>query len=179
MAREPRWKRSHYSQIFTNMLETTLATQKRLHVLQPTEPGDPYYIFFLFPLPNLPSVTYEHYREVRRGFLEACCKIVRLKYPDATDIVGIATESGLKNDGRSEDAIHFDGRFWNADLEKNAAELQAELGILGNPTHRNIHITEYPEIEKNSGPAAKREYPWNMPCPCGSGKKYKRCCLNK
>jgi len=176
MAREPRWKRSHYSQVFGNMLKTTSATQQRLQVLQSTEPGDPYYIFLLFPIPNEPSVTYEKYREVRRAVLEACCKIVRLKYPEAKDIVGIATESGLNNDGRSEDAIYFDAHIWNADMEKEATELQAKLGILNSPIRRNIHITEYPEIPATG---VKLKNPRNKPCPCGSGKKFKHCCMNK
>jgi SEC-C motif len=176
MASEPRWKRSHYSRLFGEMLKTTSATQKRLQVLPPTEPGDPYYFFFLFPLPNLPSVTYDQYREVRRGFLEACCKIIKLNYPDAKDIVGIATESGLNNDSRSEDAIYFDAREWKADMETEAKELQAKLGILQKPTRRNIYITEYPEIPV---PGVKIKNPRNKKCPCGSGKKYKHCCLNK
>jgi hypothetical protein len=61
MAREPRWKRSHYSRIFAEMLKTTTATQQRLQVLQPTEPGDPHFFFLLFPVPNIPSVTYDKY----------------------------------------------------------------------------------------------------------------------
>ena len=176
MAREPRWKRSHYSEIIGNMLKTTLATQQRLQVAQSRESGDPYYIFLLFPIPNDPSASYQKYREVRRFVLEACCKIVRLKYPEAKDIIGIATESGLNNGGRSEDAIHFDGRFWNDELEKDAIELQTKLGILNTPTRRNIHITEYPEIPK---PGVILKNPRNKPCPCGSGKKFKHCCLNK
>ena len=28
-------------------------------------------------------------------------------------------------------------------------------------------------------PQKKEKVPRNAPCPCGSGKKYKRCCLNK
>jgi hypothetical protein len=176
MAREPRWKRSHYSQVIGNMLKTTSATQQRLRVLQTTEPGDPYYVFLLFPIPNDPSVTYEKYREVRRAVLEACCKIVRLRYPEAKDIVGIATESGFDGGGRSEDAIYFDAREWNAGAEVEAKELQAKLGILQKPIRRNFNVTEYPEIPV---PGMKLKNPRNKPCPCGSGKKYKHCCLNK
>lgn len=28
-------------------------------------------------------------------------------------------------------------------------------------------------------PARRRRYGRNDPCPCGSGKKFKKCCLNK
>jgi len=27
--------------------------------------------------------------------------------------------------------------------------------------------------------AISNKYPRNLPCPCGSGKKYKKCCINK
>ena len=35
------------------------------------------------------------------------------------------------------------------------------------------------ETSIKSGKKVKRETERNAPCPCGSGKKYKRCCMNK
>ena len=48
---------------------------------------------------------------------------------------------------------------------------------------RNLRRWEYNghtlrEIQ-SSGPANRKEVGRNAPCPCGSGKKYKHCCLNK
>lgn len=37
-----------------------------------------------------------------------------------------------------------------------------------------------PEAAANpEAPAAKARWGWNMPCPCGSGLKYKNCCGKK
>jgi hypothetical protein len=176
MAREPRWKRSGYSRVFADMLKTTAANKPRQVFLTPPTKDDPYYLLVLFPNPNIPSVSYDHYREKRRFYLEACCKIARLEYPDAKDIIGIATEPGLNNDGRSEDAAYLDGREWTPAMEEEAKELQERLGVFRTPKRKNIHLREYPEILPTG---MKPKNPRNKKCPCGSGKKYKHCCLKK
>jgi uncharacterized protein YecA (UPF0149 family) len=38
---------------------------------------------------------------------------------------------------------------------------------------KNIGLEEIPEPVRNSEPKVGR----NEPCPCGSGKKFKHCCL--
>jgi hypothetical protein len=135
--------------------------------------GEPYYIFLLFPCVIFRDKTYEEYREVRRFFLTACCGVVRLLNSDAEDIVAIATESGFKNNGRSEDAIYFDGRHWNEELANQAKEFQEKMGILTNPVPLHFHLDEYPDVPLQT----KIKNPRNKKCPCGSGKKYKHCCL--
>lgn len=170
MAKEPRFKRRFYSQILKNMLEVTANDRRRLRVMTPTESGEPYYAFLLFPLP--PSfISNEDYRKIRGEFLQACCMVVKLKYPDAEDIIGIATESGLKNVSRSEDAVYLNARQWNDELQKEAEELHEKLGILKTPTISKSHIREYPDIQ----PPKKLKNPRNKKCYCGSGKKYKKC----
>jgi uncharacterized protein YchJ len=39
---------------------------------------------------------------------------------------------------------------------------------------RNLLLKELKTVSVASKPISK-----NAPCPCGSGKKYKKCCLNK
>ena len=171
MAREPRWKRRVLAQTLLEMLRITPAHARRMRVLSPVERGDPHYCFLLFPIP--PGVAHPRYREVRRDFLAACCSVVRLEYPDARDIIGIATESGLDNHGRSEDALYLDGSHWTLDMEKAARDDKAKLGILISPTRFEEHVQEYPNIALRS----ELKNPRNKPCPCGSGRKYKHCCL--
>src|SRR6266480_5535868 len=105
--------------------------KRRLRVLPPVDKGDPHYLFLL--LPTLHAKTDDEYRTVRRYFLESCCAVAKLEYPEANDIVGIATEPGVNNGGRSEDAIYFDARGWNEAMAGNARELQEKLGILRQP----------------------------------------------
>lgn len=174
MAREPRWKRRYLAKAILDMLRTTPVDKRRLRVLPPVDKGDPHYLFLL--LPTLYARTDDEYRTVRRNFLESCCAVAKLEYPEAEDIIGIATEPGMNNGSRSEDAIYFDARGWNAEMESKARELQEKLGILKKPQRIAEHVQEYPSV-----PVAgtKMKNPRNKPCPCGSGKKYKHCCLNK
>lgn len=175
MAREPRWKRRGLAQALLDMLKTTPENKRRLRVLPPIEEGDPHYLFLL--LPHLPAFTYEEYRTARRNFLEGCVIVAKLEYPKATDIIGIATEAGMnRRDGRSEDLIFLDARDWNADQDKSAKEIQEKFGILKKPRRIGVHLEEYPGAAISS---AGMKNPRNKPCPCGSGKKYKHCCLNK
>lgn len=174
MARATRWQRRYLAKHILKMVYTTPATKRRVNVLLPGLPRDPHYVFLF--LPTIHAKTDEEYRIVRRQHLEDCCFVAKLMNPDAKDIVGIATESGADNAGRSEDAIYFDAREWNAEMEQNARMLQEKLGILTKTKRYEEHATEYPEVPK---PFAKIKNPRNKPCPCGSGKKYKHCCLNK
>ena len=131
MAREPRWKRRYLAQLLLKMIDTTPATKRRLTVIPSIEVGDPYYVFLL--LPRGPAKSAEDYRIVRREYLVECCRIAKLEYSDAVDIVGIATESGADIQCRTEDAIHFDARDWNANMASDAKIVQEKLGILMKP----------------------------------------------
>lgn len=171
MAREPRWKRRLLAETIIDILHTTPIDQRRLQVIQPIDKGDPYYIFLL--LPTLHAKTDDEYRTVRRHFLEGCCIVAKLQYPQAKDIVGIATEPGVKNTRRSEDYMYLDAREWSAEHDDRAKEIQAKLGILQKPRRIKKHFEEYPSVPVAG---AKMKNPRNKPCPCGSRKKFKKCC---
>jgi hypothetical protein len=179
LAREPRTRRRL---LVRGLLEAIRDTPKRMRftrVMMPSKPGDPYYVFLL--LPHLPSVTYEEYREGRLKFLEACCMVAKLKFPEAEDIIGIATESGRGVKG-TEDALYYDARVWTKDDAAEARSLQSDLNLLTEITKVEGTEKEYPV----SRPSPKQhpsgftshvpDFPRKQPCPCGSGKKYKRCC---
>lgn len=183
LAREPRTRRRMLAEILLSMLETTSPTQRRTVVVQPSRPGDPHYVFLL--LPHLPSISYEDYREGRRYFLEACCLITKLMYPEALDIIGMATEaSPVLTEHRSEDAMYFDARNWTEEMQKEASSIQQDTGLLTNLTKHASTVWEYPyQLERvpHSSHAAPFAPPMkgkdrNKPCFCGSGKKFKKCC---
>ena len=174
MAREPRWKRRYLAKSLLEILNTTPADKRRLRVVPPVDKGHPHYLFLLVPV--LPGKTDAKYRVVRRTFLEYCCIVARLEYPDAEDVVGIATEPGINRVGRSEDAIYFDARGWSAEQARFAKELQEKLGILTKQRRIEENVQEYPDVQSGS---VRLKNPRNKPCPCGSGKKHKHCCLSK
>jgi len=119
---------------------------------------------------------------VRRELLAAYCMVVKLKFPDATDIVGVATETGT-DDRRSEDAVCLDARFWTERDQAEAERLVADLGLLQEIKRFSGVEREYPEpavlalpmLAGTPGHTLKGR-DRNAPCPCGSGRKYKRCC---
>jgi hypothetical protein len=173
-AREPRTRRRMLAKALKEMLETTPpADWTRRRIIQPSRPGDPYYVFVLVPRDS--ERPHDDYRRVRREYLEVCMRVAKLKCPDALDIVGIATETGL-DDSRSEDAAYLDGRVWTAEHQEDAERLQKELELFVNPTIERSIEHEYPAVGLDGQllfPAGKN--PRNKPCPCGSGRKYKRC----
>lgn len=179
LAREPRTRRRLLARSLLEAISSTPKTKRFTRVMLPSKPGDPYYVFLL--LPHLASVPYEEYREVRRKFLEACCLVTKLEFPDAQDIIGIATESGRTAEG-SEDALYYDARDWTEVERAEAESLQRDLDLLTRVTKVEGTEREYPEVR----PAPRFspsfiehltvDFPRKQPCPCGSGKKYKRCC---
>ena len=178
MAKEPRIRRRLLAKSLLEFALKTPANYKAARVMKPSRPGDPFYVFVL--LPSLYAKTPEEYREVRYKLLEAYCFVTKLSFPEALDIVGIATESGNPG-GSGEDALYFDAREWTPELEAEAKSLQADLGLLTNVTMFSGKEKEYPDTQ----PLEKRDpsvWPLmkgrhrNAPCPCGSGKKYKHCC---
>ncbi len=146
-AREHRTRRRILAGQLRDMLESTPAIQRRIRVVPPSAPGDPYWLLLLFPFAhNLPGpLSYEQYRLVRRRHLQDCLAVVKVKYPDATDIVGFATESGrLAVDHGSEDACFLDARLWTPELEADAREVQRKAQILVAPTTLATKVAEYP-----------------------------------
>ncbi|RYZ85887.1 MAG: hypothetical protein EOP04_15020 [Proteobacteria bacterium] len=71
----------------------------------------------------------------------------------------------------SHDFVYFDARNWTDDEENEARALQRDLDILTNIQEFRGRVSEYP-----SASSVQRRIPANYACPCGSGRKYKRCC---
>jgi len=131
-------------------------------------PNGTYYVFLL--LPKRHDMPYEKYRTARMNFLEALCMVTKLRYRDAQDIVGIATEAGEARDGRSEDALYYDGRQWDEHECEEAERLQRELGLLTNLKMFARSAKEYPDVAVaplgiRHLKIAELEYPRKKPCP--------------
>jgi hypothetical protein len=170
LAAENRTSRRVLSKALVGFVINTPPDMKCTRVVMPTRPGRPYYVFLA--VPHLPSVSYEDYREVRRRLLEAYMMVIKLMYPDAQDVVGVATEAGKPVD-RSEDVMHLDARSWTDEQQREARSLQQDLSLLTqvSPLHGG---TEY-EFPTVPGVPPRRNVGRNEPCPCGSGRKFKNC----
>ena len=143
MARESRVKRRLIMKGLVDLFTNTPKGMRRTKYLKPSSPNDTYYVFLC--LPQFKNQSYEEYREVRGGFLEACVMVVKYTFPEALDIIGIASEP-INNDlYSSEDLLYLDARMWSDELDKEAARLQKELGILVSATVTHASEREYPE----------------------------------
>jgi len=182
LAREARIFRRMLASALIDLIERT-PNHKRgtRYIVHPR--GNLHYVFLVFPQLEFMK-SYEEYRQGRHKFLEACCLVTKLKFPEAQDIVGIATEPSFDRKGRSEDALYFDAREWTPEMEAEARELQEKLGLLENPTMYRVRDDEYPIptaflTEQARNPNLQIQippkFPRNKPCPCGSGIKYKFC----
>jgi len=144
-ARENRFRRRLLADTIMDMLGSTKSTLRRLRVVPPVETGDPYWVLLLVPAAHRigSDEPDDRYREVRRHYLEWCLRVVKMLQPEATDIVGFATESGRIGAG-SEDAACLDARSWSTADQEEAQVMQRKLGILVKPNWYGVRAWEYP-----------------------------------
>lgn len=181
LAREPRTRRrALVAQLYEMMDEGVPEWSRRTRVVLSPRSGDPYYVFMILPHPS--GMPYEKYRTGRRNMLQAACWVLKALRPEATDIVGIATEEGSVEE-HSEDAVYLDARTWSAEDQAKALRLQQDLDLFKDDlSGYAIRVEEYPNPPDYIAGAARPGIPVmkgrnrNLPCPCGSGKKFKKCC---
>lgn len=169
MAQEPRTRRRMLAKALLERVAMTLPDQRGMRLMLPSNEGDPYYVFLALPRPQ--ELSEQEYRTARRQLLADYCMVTKLEHRDADDILGIATEAGLDGAPHSEDALYYDARGWTGAEEAEAGRIQKDLGLL-----RRVTVQRSTEHDYPSGPARWRgKISRNSPCPCGSGKRYKRC----
>lgn len=144
MARETRTRRRLLASKFAEILQATPIIHRRIRVVNPSYEGDPFYVFLFLRRP--PRIPFQTYRKTRIALLDNCCMVTKLIYPDAKDIIGIATEPGLNNGGRSKDALYLDARDWTDEKQEEAINLQQDLNILVNTMSQRGVVPEYPEV---------------------------------
>jgi hypothetical protein len=177
LAREPRVRRRMLSEAFIGIIEGARAKgpNRYVRVMEPSGPGDPYYVFLVLEPPA--EMAYEQYRAIRRQLLLDYCRVVRLQYPSAATVVGLATEPSGARSG-SEDLIVYDGSQFSDSEREEAEEVQANLGLLRGVQRFATVTKEYPDASEPA-PRVGGRFPGtgrNDRCPCRSGKKYKKCC---
>ncbi len=182
MARESRLQRRMLGSALLDLLRAVPATMGKNRILLPSYPGQPYYAYVVYP--QAPGQPEDEYQAERQEMLQAVCLILKLKFPMADDIIGLATESGWGPSVRNSwGLLYFDGRLWNDELQAEAEQIQKETGLLTKTQTFRRSDNEYPELDDlgrrrvvTPVPIHMKGRDRNAPCPCGSGKKFKRCC---
>ncbi|MCI0486889.1 MAG: DUF1186 domain-containing protein [Blastocatellia bacterium] len=72
--------------------------------------------------------------------------------------------------------MHWWAAFKQPETRSSVAFKQPEQSSIALPAARFESNTLSPEVEKPQPYRAEKKIGRNQPCPCGSGKKYKKCC---
>ena len=121
------------------------------------------------------------YRNIRRYLLDIACGVTKIKYPHLKMIVGIAIDAPnfSKNTPKSEDFMLFNCAEWSEEDNLHYKKLNNNVNFFETDdlqiTHKRYH--EFPTSETNNIIKKKNKIGRNDICLCGSGVKYKKCCM--
>ncbi len=182
MAKEPRFSRralsAHMMQSIRDFPETGTPMMRNLSFMPSFYKGTGY-IFLQIKIEGITDYDGE-YRQIRRNMLEIACGAAKNKYQYLKKIIGIAIDAPKFTDTNSEDFILMDCEDWPDDLRAQYEEANKVMGFFNSST-LTLHekkVKEFPDIEKSPPMSFGNErIGRNHKCPCGSGKKYKKCCL--
>jgi len=177
LALETRVHRRVLARRLLGAIRDTKPDYRAVRVTKPEGRVGTYFCFLLLPRYTMREETY---RQIRGEHLEALLRVTKLVFPEALDIVGIATESGHDFKNRSEDVMYLDARGWTTQEQEHASELQKNFKLLIDVKMHSAKEHEFPigfppkPMPDQSGFHPGKN-PRNKDCPCGSGKKYKKC----
>lgn len=180
MAKEPRYMRREISMAIYQSIDRVPDFEEKMGRNLSSYSSfyrDKRYVFLqLTPMPDKDYDT--EYRPVRRKMLNIACGVEKMKRPSSNKVIGIAIDApkyaGKKN---SEDFALLDCENWSDEDIRYYTEANKTLNFFETDavqmTHKRAY--EFPQPKKQ---IPKIKLGRNDKCPCGSGKKYKKCCLN-
>ena len=118
------------------------------------------------------------YREKRQTILEIACAAAKNKFPHLVKVIGIGIDAPKFSGGVvAEDFILMPCERWPNETRVHYEELNRELNFFGTSALRqfNDRVTQFVQPRQQSRRSVSRKVGRNDPCPCGSGKKYKKC----
>ena len=118
------------------------------------------------------------FREKRQTLLEIACGAAKNRFPNLVKVIGIGIEAPKFSGGTvAEDFILMPCEAWPEETKAHYEELNKEWNFFGTPAMRQFQdrVTRFVPPPRPAKPAKPGKVGRNEPCPCGSGKKYKRC----
>lgn len=122
--------------------------------------------------------TAPDFREKRQTLLEIACGAAKNKFRNLAKVIGIGIESPKFSDGAvAEDFILMPCEVWSDERKTYYEELNREWNFFGTAALRQFkdRITQFVQPARPQKPAKSGKTGRNDPCPCGSGKKFKKC----
>ncbi len=177
MAKEPRFIRRALAEGMTNSIKHMPKESNKALAAYGSFYDDKMYVFLQFK--PFPGWNYEtKYRPFRQEMLKIACGVLKTKAPNVKQIIGIAIDPPKYNKIISEDFILFDCENCTKEDEDYYIETNKELKFFD--TYAQVaakhRVHEFPPSE-TAYIKKKTKTGRNEQCPCGSGRKYKRCCL--
>lgn len=180
MAKEPRFHRRALSeamiQSIKNFPEMSQRIMRNLSFM-PSFYKNKGYVFLQLKVEGITDYENE-YRPKRQALLEVACGAAKNKFNHLDTVVGIAIDAPKYSEANSEDFILMDCTDWSDKEKDHYEKLNEGLGFFKTGAVKKRSVSEFPTIEKTKSPMRKK-VGRNDPCPCGSGKKYKKCCIEK
>jgi hypothetical protein len=162
MARETRFARRALAQGFNEFMRD--ASNKRTRARMMPSLSGVRYVFL--------ASAREEDREDRRKELALRCYVARGMDGFTGDtVIGIATERYERNAGFSLDAVRITMSEWTREDQRRLEGIQQDLGYFADPVRSRVSGDEFPLQDVAKIHRVGR----NDPCPCGSGRKYKKC----
>jgi hypothetical protein len=189
LASESRLSRRSLSHALIDQQTGAVVGKRHMRTIFPEGRTDTAYVSVLVPSEG---VTEEKYRQFRQSWTSDYCFVLAWLHRHLKHVVGIATEAGPDRGGRSFDLVLIkQPDRWTSEMEEEARKIQASRNILfpKNLKRTEWHDDEYPEaivVHPKLAVGFHERPPWrpqlrhvrrNEPCPCGSGVKFKHCCL--
>ena len=175
MAREPRIARRMHAAAIIDLFRRAKRDTISTRVMHSPEMTGTAYVLQLHAQRDH---SWEEYREHRKAYLSNYCLALAEKHRGLSPVIGIGTEPGIDNDGRSYDLVCLIIDEWSDELVQSAKQIRKEFGFLRDEHIRSshLHVEEYPVTETARSSLWPRTSGRNDPCPCQSGLKFKKCC---
>ena len=180
MAKEPRFHRRALSERMIQSIRNFPETQQRIMrnlSFMPSFYKDKGYVFLQLKLDDITNYENE-YRPKRQTLLEVACGVAKNKFDHLKTVVGIAIDAPKYAETNSEDFILMDCTDWTDEQRGHYKKANEGLGFFKTGVVEKRTVTEFPVDKKQKVPK-RAKVGRNAPCPCGSGKKYKKCCIGK
>jgi hypothetical protein len=180
MAKEPRLSRRMLSEGILNAMRVfpdSLNGITRHIVFMPSYFEHTGYVFLQVKSEDYDEAGDEDYRPMRQTMLQIACGVVKCQHPNLHKVIGIGMDAVKHSPINSEDLILLECKEWTEEQQKHYEGVNTGLNFLATSSVRRIQKTasEFPPPPKYN---VKAKVGRNQPCHCGSGKKYKKCCLS-
>ena len=166
MAEEPRLSRKYISEAYLETIDTfNNNASHRGRAVQSPYNKEIMYVFL--QVKRQDGEDYTDYRKRRRAFATVYCNVINANHPCIKYVVAIVSEPVKYNLYLSRDFILYPCEPLSDEEKKNILKIQKDLNVLQITRNMKSKDTHTSKVGRNDK------------CPCGSGLKYKKCCLNK